>query len=162
MALGEVKSQRFYLTITEGKLLHKENGKRTYYGYVEGSLEHIYKQDRVFNGESVPLWYIDISGERGEIYALSFPLRSGVFKSIVLSLAAEPDIAVSRIRIEPYYSGGFSKVIVSSNGKRLEWITNELPPVESVSVNGLVVKDDSKRMEYISSLVDGINGLLGY
>jgi hypothetical protein len=163
MALGQVseKTRKYYLTITEGKIVHSENGKRELYGYVEGSLERIYQLERTFNGEKVLYWYIDIRGEEGELYSLALPYKSGTFKSIVLALASEPAIGLSTIKIEPYEKGGFTKVVTSSNGKRLDWVTKQLPAVETVSIAGQPVKDDTRRMAYISSLVAQINDTLG-
>ena len=165
MALGKVdetKGRKYYLSISDGRVVHSENGQKKYYSFVEGSLERIYKLDRVFNGETVPVWYMDIRGEKGELYSLSLPYKSGVFKSIVLSLASEPTIGLSTIKIEPYMGGGFTKVVTSSNGKRLDWVTKELPAVDTVYIAGQPVKDDTKRMEFISSLVAKINQTIGY
>lgn len=165
MGLGkvdDVKGKRYYLTISDGRVVHNDNGQKKYYSYVEGSLERIYQLERVFNGEKVLLWYLDIRGEKGELYSLSFPFKSGVFKSVVLSLASEPTIGLATIKIEPYVGGGFTKVVTSSNGKRLDWVTKELPAVDTVYIAGQPVKDDTKRMEFISSLVDKINQTIGY
>ena len=110
-----------------------------------------------FNGETVLYWYVDLRGEKGELYSISLPYKSGTFKSIVLALASETAIALSTVKIEPYKKGDFTKVVVSSNGKRLDWVTKELPPVEELSIAGQRVKDDTRRMEYIESLVATIN-----
>ena len=164
MALGRVdnKDKKYYLSISEGKIVHNEQGKKEYYGFVEGSLERIYKLERTFNGEKVLFWYMDMRGEKGELYSLALPYKSGAFKSIVLALASEPTIGLSTVKIEPYEKGGFTKVVTSCNGKRLDWVTKELPEVNTVYVGGQAVKDDSKRMEYISSLVAQINEIIGY
>ena len=157
MALGQIdkRGRKYYLSISEGKVVHSENGEKKYYGYVEGTLERIYRLERTFNGETVPYWYLDIRGEGDELYSLSLPFKSGTFKSIVLALASEPRL--STVRIEPYEKNGFTKVVVSSGGKRLDWVTKELPAVETVRIAGQPVKDDTKRMAYISSLVERIN-----
>lgn len=163
MALGQVenKGRKYYLTISEGKIVHSENGQKKYYGYVEGELERIYKLERTFNGEKVPYWYLDIRGEKDELYALSLPYKSGAFKSIVLALASEVPI-LSAIKIEPYVKNGYTKVVVSRGGKRLDWVTKELPEVETVYIAGQPVKDDTRRMAYISSLVERINETMEY
>ncbi len=163
MALGEVESRgrKYYLSISDGKLVHSENGERKYYGYVAGVLEKIYRQERTFNGETVPYWYIDIRGEKKELYSLALPYKSGVFKSIVLSLASDESIGFSTVKIEPYKKGEFTKVVVYSSERRLDWITKELPPVETIEIAGQPVKDDTKRMKYISSLVEQINKRTG-
>lgn len=162
MALGqpEQRARRYYLSISDGQVVHTENGQREYYSFVEGTLEKIYKLERTFNGETVPYWYIDIRGEKDELYSVSLPYKSGTFKSIVLALASEQAIALSTVKIEPYKKGEFTKVVVSSNGRRLDWITKELPAVEEVYIAGQRVKDDTKRMEYIERLVEQINARL--
>jgi hypothetical protein len=162
MALGqqEQRARRYYLTISDGQIVHSENGKKEYYSYVEGTLEKIYKLERTFNGETVLYWYIDIRDEKGELYSISLPYKSGTFKSIVLALASEQAIALSTIKIEPYKKGEFTKVVVSSNGQRLDWIVKELPAVEEVFIAGERIKDDTKRMAYIYTLVEQINARL--
>ncbi len=162
MALGqqEQRARKYYLSISDGQIVHSENGQKEYYSFVEGTLEKIYKLERTFNGETVLYWYLDIRGEKDELYSVSLPYKSGIFKSIVLALASEPALALSSIKIEPYKKGEFTKVVVSSNGRKLDWITKELPAVEEVYIAGQRVKDDTRRMEYICSLVDSINARL--
>jgi len=164
MGLGKTdnsaRERKYYLTISEGQVVHSENGKKDYFSYVEGQLERIYKQERNFKGETVPYWYTDIRSETGELYSLSLPYKSGTFKSIVLSLASEPEIATSIVKIEPYLKDDFTKVVVYSNEKKLDWITKELPAVEELHVAGQKIKDDTKRMDYIIYLVGEINARL--
>jgi len=158
MGLGNnERTRKYYLSIADGKVVHREGGKEETYSYVEGTLEAIYKRERDFRGESVLYWYVDLRGEKGELYSISLPYKSGTLKSIVLALASDTAIALSTVKIEPYKKGDFTKVVVSSNGKRLDWVTKELPPVEELSIAGQRVKDDTKRMLYIESLVDTIN-----
>lgn len=159
MGLEEAKKRgrKYYLTISEGQISHSEDGKREYFASVSGTLEKIYKQERNFNSETVQYWYIDIRGEKDELYSISLPYKSGVFKSIILALASEPAIALSPIKIEPYKKGDFTKVVVSSGDKRLDWVTKELPAVEEFRVSGQIFKDDTKRMAYINTLVQEIN-----
>lgn len=160
--LGEEtrRARRYYLTISDGQVVHSENGEKKYYSFVEGKLEKIYKLERNFNGETVLYWYIDIRGEKDELYSLSLPFKSGVFKSIVLSLASEPTVALGTIKIEPYKKGDYTKVVTYCNVKKLDWIVKELPAVETIRIAGQPVKDDTKRMEYIESLVRQINARL--
>ena len=158
MALGKAEqTKKYYLSISEGKIVHSQDGRKEYYSFVEGELEKVYKMERTFNGETVLYWYIDIRGEKRDLYSISLPYKSGVFKSIILALANEPAIALSTIKIEPYKKGDYTKVVVYSNSERLDWITKELPEVKEVKVGGQTVKDDSERMAYIESLVNDIN-----
>lgn len=160
--LGQSEERKkYYLSISGGKLVHSENGEKKYYTFVEGKLEKIYRQERNFNGETVLYWYIDIRGEGTELYSIALPYASGVFKSIVLSLASEPTVGLGKIRIEPYEKNGYTKVVVKAGERRLDWVTKELPPIEEVEIGGRKIKDDSKRMLLISSLVKDINKTLG-
>ena len=160
MALGKAEQTRkYYLSISEGKIVHSQDGKKEYYSYVEGELDKIYKLERTFKGEKVDYWYIDLRGQK-DTYSISLPYKSGVFKSIILALANEPAVGIASIKIEPYKKGDFTKVIVYSNDSRLDWITKELPEVTEVQIAGQTIKDDSKRMAYIESLVADINARL--
>ena len=92
-------------------------------------------------------------GRGGTLLPLS-PYSSGVFKSIILSLASYENLTTSTpVRIEPYEGrNGYTKVVVYADGIKLDWITKQLPPQEIVTIGGRQVKDDTKQMEYISSL----------
>ena len=81
-----------------------------------------------------------------------------MFKSIVLALASDEALSpTTHIRIEPYEGrNGYTKVVVYSDGVKLDWITKQLPEQEAVSVGGRTIKDDSKQMEYIVSVVKQI------
>lgn len=158
MALGRVEQREriYYLSITNGKIVHTDKGKRNIYAFVEGKLEGINLTERTFNGEKVPYWFINLRGEKGELFVISLPYKSGTFKSIVLALASEPTLG-KVVKVEPYERNGFTKVVVSLNDKRLDWVTKELPPVEEIQIAGQPVKDDTKRMEYITQLVEAVN-----
>lgn len=158
MALGRVEQREriYYLSITNGKIVHNDKGKRNIYAFVEGKLEGINLTERTFNGEKVPYWFINLRGEKGELFVISLPYKSGTFKSIVLALASEPTLG-KVVKVEPYERNGFTKVVVSLNDKRLDWVTKELPPVEEIQIAGQPVKDDTKRMEYITQLVEAVN-----
>ena len=80
MALGKSEQTRkYYLSISEGKIVHSQDGRKEYYSSVEGRLEKVYKMERTFKGETVLYWYVDIRGENGELYSISLPYKSGVF-----------------------------------------------------------------------------------
>ena len=98
----------------------------------------------------------------GKLYSLCLPYSSGVFKSIILSLAADRELTASTpVRIEPYEGrNGYTKVVVYASGVKLDWITKQLPPQETITIGGRQVKDDSKQMEFITSLVQTIQGRL--
>ena len=87
MALGQRQEQKTYLSITHGKVAQGTGAEKQYYTYIDGSIEAIYTKHSHFGGEDVVRWYIDMrDGE--ELYSLCLPYSSGVFKSIILSLAS--------------------------------------------------------------------------
>jgi len=151
MSLG-VKQDRTYLNIKEGKIY---NGA-TAYDFLQGYLKAINLREREFKGETVKYWYIDILSEGGELYSISLSYYSGVAKSLFNSLASAQDFS-KPIKIETYQSGEFTKVVVYSGADRLLWKHSELPKVEIIKVGDKTVKDDSKRMDLIVSIVNEIN-----
>ena len=65
--------------------------------------------------------------------------------------------ASTLVRIEPYEgSNGYTKVVVSLDGVKCDWITKQLPPRETVTIGGRTVTDDTKQMELIISFVDKV------
>ena len=161
MGLGNDKVQdikKTYLSVTDGQIVYSNGkGKNLYYSYCEGFLESIYQRERLFGGERVIRWYIDVR-DGDTIYSICFPYVSGTFKSIVLALASDETLSSSTpIRIEPYKKGNYTKVKVFSDGVKLNWVTQTLPEVKEIEIGGRIVKDDSKRMEYICSLCTTIN-----
>ena len=163
MALGQIQQQqpqqrRRWLSIHHGVVELSENGQKQSFSYVEGSLRSIYTKTRNYGGEEVLKWFIDLQDEGGDLYSISFPYNSGTFKSIVLALASDEELTSSTItRIEPYQNGNFTNVKVWADGVKLNWVVKELPPVEPVTIGGRTIKDETKRMSYISSLVETIN-----
>lgn len=157
--LGTTENKRgklYFLNVKDGKILRKSGPLVDEFDFVEGTLEKIFQKERNFNGETLVYWYINLRDENGDLYSLGLPYSSGVFKSIILALASSQTIGLSPIKIETYLKDGHSKVIVSEGGKKLDWITKELPPVTETRIGGKVVKDDTARMEYICSLVEDI------
>lgn len=152
------KRPRKWLSINHGKVELNENGEKQLFEYVQGYLVAIYTAPRTYNGEQVTKWFIDLEDGDEELYSISFPYNSGTFKSIVLALASDEGLTSgTSVRIEPYLKGNFTNVVVKANGCKLNWVTKELPPVESVCINGRTYKDEGKRMELIITLVKTIN-----
>lgn len=151
--------KRTYLSINHGKVIKSNvNGSKEVFSSVDGTLETIYSKKSVFGSEEVVRWFIDLrDGE--ELYSLCLPYASGTFKSIILALASDQSLSPSSmVRIEPYEgSNGYTKIKVWSDGAKLDWITKQLPEVPTRTIGGKTIKDDSKRMEYIISLVNTIN-----
>ena len=156
MALGQGKGTRTYLYISHGKIVMGTGNSKKYYTFIEGCIEGIYTKHSRFGDEDVVRWYIDIiDGE--ESYSICFPYGSGVFKSVVLSLASLEDFATdSSIRIQPYEKKGYTKVVVYADGQKLNWVENCLPPQDIITIGEKQIKDDTKQMEYISSLCAAI------
>lgn len=149
--------KRIYLNVKDGALVRKVDNGEQRYSFVSGSVENIYTKQRVFRGETVTYWYVDMRDPGGELYCLGFSYRSNVFKSLILCLASATDL--SNIKIEAYSKNGYDKVAVYEGSSRLDWAVKELPAVEVVTVGGQQVKDDSKRMKLIRDLVEKIGKL---
>lgn len=160
MGLGNItqeQTRKSYLSINGGKvIIDRGNGKKESFAFVEGVLEGIYQKERTFNGESVNRWYMDLR-DGTDIYSICFPYNSGVFKSIILALASDKNLSSSTpVRIEPYERNGFTKVVVYSEGVKLDWVVKELPLVTEVMVGNRKIKDESKRMAFICELCNTI------
>jgi hypothetical protein len=151
MSLGTLQD-KIYLNIKEGKIFKGA----TAFEYVEGYLKSIELKDREFRGEAIKYWYINLDSQSGELYSLALPYYSGVAKSLFNSLASAPDFT-KEIKIKPYQSGEFTKVVTYLGGEKLNWKYTELPPIEEVKVGDKIVKDDSKRMSLIVNIVTDIN-----
>ena len=95
---------------------------------------------------------------------MGFPYASNTFKSIILQLASKEGLESlkngSTLRIEPYTKNGYDKVQVWGEGVKLDWVSKQLPPIEETTIGGRRIKDDSKRMAYISSLAEQVKSSL--
>lgn len=165
MALGNnehIATSKVYLSIAHGKVVRGSGTNKQLYSFVDGALEAIYQKSTTFGNEVVNRWYMDLR-DGGIIYSLCFPYSSGVFKSIILSLASDEALTqATPIRIEPYEGkNGYTKVVVYSEGVRLDWITKQLPEQKEVTVGGKTIKDDSEQMAYICSLVESLIRRIG-
>lgn len=156
-------SNKIYLNIKDGAVVRKTETGEDKYAYVEGRLESISTKERTFRGETIVYWYIDLRDtETGELYSLGFTYSSNVYKSVILCLSSDETLGQdSVVRIEPYIKNGYDKVAVWSNGVKLDWVTKSLPPVEETTIGGRRVKDDTKRMEYITSLTEALKIRIG-
>lgn len=167
--LGQKKTdtdrRKIYLNIKDGAIIKRTAQGEERYSYVEGRLERISQKERTFRGsEVVVYWYVDLRDtESGDLYSLGFSFASNVFKSIVLQLASDEGLEAvkngSTLRIEPYSRNGYDKVQVWGGGVKLDWVVRELPAIEETIVAGRKVRDDSKRMELITSLAEKIGKL---
>ena len=156
MALGQDNNKRkIYLSINHGKVVKGSGVAKEEYSYIDGTIEAIYTKRSIFGNEEVERWFIDIR-DGNELYSLCLPYSSGVFKSIVLALASDEALTSSTpVRIEPYEGkNGYTKVIVYSDGVKLDWITKQLPSQHTIKVGGKQVRDDSEQMKFICSIVD--------
>ena len=106
----------------------------------------------------MPFWYIDIK-DGTELYSISLPYISGTFKTIILALASDEELTKDKpVVIEPYEKNGYTKVVVYSDGVKLDWITKELPPLKEIEVAGRKYTDDSERMAFIENLAAKVAG----
>jgi hypothetical protein len=164
--LGTTRTEerrKVYLNIKDGAIIRRTPIGEERYSYVEGRLEAITTKERTFRNEIVKYWYIDLRDtENGELYSLGFSFSSNVYKSIILSLSSDDTLSKDNIvRIEPYVRNGYDKVVVWNNGVKLDWIVKTLPPLEDAIIGGRIVRDDTKRMEYICSLTSDIVSKIG-
>lgn len=154
MSLG-IKQTKTYLNVKEGRIYQGSIA----YDYVEGYLRGIETKEREFNGERVKYFYFDILSDSGELYSLALPYYGGVAKSLINSLASAQGFT-DPIRIQTYQSGDFTKVATYQSGQRLPWKHSQLPPVEELRIGDRIVKDDSKRMALIASIVITVNSII--
>lgn len=160
MALGQLDKEarkKIYLSVSHGKIVHYlPNGGIEYFKNVSGQLKDVYQKNRVFNGQTLPFWYLDVmDGE--DLYSLSFPFASGTFKSIILSLASCKTLTeTSPVIIEPYERNGYTKVCVFANGEKLDWITKKLPPLKTEKFKGKDIVDDTERMNFIIEIASQV------
>lgn len=146
-----------FFGVKDGKFLQTTGeAKGETFSFMDGTLLSIVLGEREFKGTSVPYWFMNMK-DGSDRYVVSFPYGSGVLKAIVLSLASDETLSSkSPIRIELYDKDGLTKTNVYSEGVKLEWVSEALPPVEAVPVGSKIVKDDSKRMAFINSLAKEI------
>lgn len=160
MSLG-TKQNRTFLNIKDGRIIKKTPQGDESFDYVAGNLAQISIREMEFKGEKIPYWYFTLQDPNGgEVYILSVYYSSGVAKSIINSLASEENLGL--IRIEVYQSGDFTKAKVYNNEKKLSWKYTELPPVEEVRIGDKLIKDDSKRMDFIKEMAREINERINY
>lgn len=165
MALGQLEQdtkRKIYLSISKGKVVHYlPNGGVEYFKNVEGTLQAVYTKERSFNGQKVLFWYIDLK-DGADMYSLSLPYVSGTFKSIILALASDKNLTKDKpIIIEPYEKNQYTKVVVYSDGEKLDWVTKELPPLKEVVVGGKTYTDDTERMAFIESIAKEVAERIG-
>lgn len=153
----EKQTKKTYLNISKGRIVKRTPSGEEYYKNVEGGILSIYQRERKFSSGTALYWYIDLQDRDGELYSIGFSYGSNTFKSIILSLASAPDLhALGSVLIEPYLKDNLEKVVVYYEGVKLDWVVKSLPPLEEVSIGGKTRKDDTKRMKFISSIVEEI------
>ena len=156
-----IKRNLIFLNINKGRLEHIEpDGGKTFFDFVEGKFSRIVQKERNFHGERVLYWYVNFDEPNSnDTYSLAFPYSSNVFKSVILALAtATPEeLENNIIRVEPWLKGEYTNVTLETDGRRLDWITKDLPEIKNIYIGGKTVKDDSARMELITKYVNTIN-----
>lgn len=160
MIFGQKKEiSRKWITFRDGEvILSTEEGSKSF-SFLQAKLRSIHTTERNYNGEKVIKWEIEIEGDSPEdLYSITLPYSSGTFKSIILSLASCAALSpATLVKFKPYKKGNFTNITLWADEVKLDWITKELPPLEEVQINGRTVRDESKRMEFLSSLVEAIN-----
>jgi len=160
MALGQIENEtrkKIYLSVSRGKVVHYlQNGGIEYFKNVSGQIKDVYLKNRVFNGQTLPFWYIDIQdGE--DLYSISLPFASGTFKSIILSLASYKKLNENTpVIIEPYERNGYTKICVFADGNKLDWVTKNLPPLKTEIFKGKEIVDDTERMNFVADIANQV------
>ena len=155
MPLGNIKKTT-YVSVKDGRLVTKDKaGLEAAHDYLEGALVDIATRTKEFGREKVTSYLIEFHDEAGDRLILSVGEKSGVARSVLNSLASASG-TLDKVRIVTYVKEGYSKVVVYNNGERLTWKYPEIPPVEERVVDGVALKDDSKRILFFRALSDSI------
>lgn len=155
MPLGNLKKAT-YISVKDGRLVTKnEGGVETAHDYLEGALIDVTLRTKEFGREKVTSYLLEFHDEAGERLILSIGEKSGVARSVINSLASVTG-NLGKVRIVAYVKDGYSKVAVYNNGERLGWKYPEIPPVEERAVEGVTIKDDSKRILFFRALVESV------
>lgn len=155
MPLGNLKKAT-YISVKDGRLVTKnEDGLEAAHDFLEGTLVDVTLRTKEFGREKVTSYLLEFHDEAGERLVLSLGEKSGVARSVLNSLASVSG-NFGKVRIVAYVKDGYSKVVVYNNSERLAWKYPEIPPVEERVVEGLTIKDDSKRVLFFRALADSI------
>lgn len=152
---------RTYVRVSNGSLLVKNGAEINTFNSVSGAISGIELKEHSFDGKKFENWHLMMTdAAEGETYDLSFGKQSSAFRDIVRCLASDEGLmALDKITIDVYKAskGSYTNATVSSEGKRLSWIPEQIPPVRYVSVGQRQIPDDSERIAWIEDLVARIN-----
>ena len=155
MGLGKTEKAT-YVSIKKGRLFTKDrSGEEQAHDYLEGRLVDIKRTEKDFGGELVTQYQFAFQDEEGEKYILSTGEKGGVARALINSLASMHGKAAN-LRVVPYTKGGFTKILLYQNGERLDWKYKEIPAVEEKLVDGLKVKDETKRLDFFRQIAEDI------
>ena len=155
MGLGKIEKAT-YVSIKEGRIVTKDAaGKEQAHDYLEGMLVDLTRKEKEFNGEKVTQYQFEFKDDEGERYILSTGEKGGVARALINSLASMQG-KTGNLRIVPYAKDGFSKVLLYQNGERLDWKYKEIPAVEEKQVEGVKIKDETKRLEFFRNVAEDI------
>ena len=155
MGLGKTEKVT-YVSIKEGRLVTKDaTGAEQLHDYLEGSLVDLTRKEKEFGGEKVTQYQFEFKDDKGERYILSTGEKGGVARALINSLASMQG-KTGNLRIVPYAKDGFSKVLLYQNGERLDWKHKEIPGVEERQIEGVKIKDETKRLEFFRNMADEI------
>ena len=130
MGLGKI-TKATYVSVRDGRLITKDSdGEEAEHDYLEGRLTAVNTQVKDFAGKTVSQLLLEFTDEDGENFILSTGEHSGVARSILNALASIEEFS-GEIRITTYFKGGYTKVAVSQNGKRVSWKHKTLPPADT-------------------------------
>ena len=155
------KLPKTFLHVSDGQIIAKMGVDQISFDTVSGTITNIELKQHTFENKRFTNWHINIVDNRtGEAYDMSFSRTSGVFRTIVRCLASDEGLShLNDIEIYVYKSryGNYTNAIVIGHGKKLNWISESVPPVMYRKVDGTTVPDYTLRNEWVEKLVERIN-----
>ena len=162
--------QKNCLFIEDGSIVRRTKNHEYYTYYVEGIIEGI-RQEWITKGLFL---FLELRDEQSdEQFTLGVRFNTGACRGLVLQLAGKKCLEAirekSNIRIEaqdsnkdPLGYSTYTQVRVFVDGNKADWALTKLPPIEERQFGNRRIKDDSKRLAIISSLIENIKEQLEY
>lgn len=163
--------RKTYLGIANGRITYKPNkdAEIQQFENLDGRITGITRRDTTINGNNMPFYDINFVDNQGEVAVLSVVADGSVARSLVLAIAAIPDLS-KPVRIRAYSQEkdgrSFTGTVVYQNNEKVPWIIpmEELPKGEPVmsngkhfEVNGVKQYNFEKRNKVIEDYVNAIN-----
>lgn len=143
------RSKDIYVNFSKGKVVVTSREGKATYSEISGYLKLIRLTNREFNGRKQKYWYIFLK-DGSETYKIGFYYDDSSFKGVIMALKDKGVKSTDRLTFRPYLSGNFTNIdiFVEANYMPLRW-SGTLPELEEITVNGKVILDSTKRMQFI-------------